>query len=319
LNTVYGAIFGKFLDPHDESFQEFQKLIKIFFDYLLYLILIGNMFNSNKFMMRLFASRGVNARLKTETIVKQWMINNKNEKKSNDDNTKETVLTRMLEYQSQNYDVVDDDLIISDFTAMMLAASDTTQSHLEQSIVHLCLYPEIQEVVYNELNGVFDKHEEFSLKKVQHCHKFRAFVQEIIRLSQLVVLTLTRYLYQDVTINLKESCGIDKEYFVPKHTTIFANIYAINQERPEFNIAHFLNDKGEFEANEDLFLTFGTGKRECIGRHLAIKEIYLILGILIRKYKFQCPNNDMEAFEKTMCQHYGPMDAYKTPVEVVRR
>jgi len=115
LNTVYGAIFGKFLDPHDESFQEFQKLIKIFFDYLLYLILIGNMFNSNKFMMRLFASRGVNARLKTETIVKQWMINNKNEKKSNDDNTKETVLTRMLEYQSQNYDVVDDDLIISDF------------------------------------------------------------------------------------------------------------------------------------------------------------------------------------------------------------
>jgi len=126
-------------------------------------------------------------------------------------------------------------------------------------------------------------------------------------------------LYQDVTINLKESCGIDKEYFVPKDTTIFANAFAIAQEHPEFNIAHFLNDKGEFEANEDLFLTFGTGKRECIGKHLAIKEIYLVLGILIRKYKFQCPNNDMEAFEKTMCRHYLPIHAYKTPVEVVRR
>jgi len=27
----------------------------------------------------------------------------------------------------------------------------------------------------------------------------------------------------------------------------------------------------------------------------------------------------MEAFEKTMCRNYAPVNAYKTPVEVIRR
>jgi len=253
--------------------------------------------------------------MRINEIIKVWVSNHKSKNKENSETAKAAILTNMLE----KYEDDDIDLMVADLGSILLASADTTQSHLEQSITHLCLYPEFQEVIYNELNDVFEKNEEFSLKKINQCHRLRAFVHEILRLSQLIVMTLPRYLYKDFTINLKKSCDIDKEYLIPKHTTIYANVVGIAQRMKDFNIAHFLDDKGHFEQNADSYLTFGYGKRECIGKNLAIKELYLILGMLIRKYKFQCPNNDAEKFEKTMCKHYMNINAYKTPVDVIRR
>ena len=37
---------------------------------------------------------------------------------------------------------------------------------------------------------------------------------------------------------------------------------------------------------------FGVGKRDCIGKSLALKAMYAIFGLMIPKYKFNAPNDD---------------------------
>ena len=42
----------------------------------------------------------------------------------------------------------------------------------------------------------------------------------------------------------------------------------------------------------DSFTAFGAGMRYCVGRQVAMKELYLILGYLILHYQFRPQNND---------------------------
>jgi len=275
------------------------------------------MFNGNSLLLGLFGGEGLKARKNLNVVIKKWVNDYKNKKQNNNDTKDEkiAIIDKMLEHSDKE----DEEMLVGDLASVLLASADSTQSHLEQSITHLCLYPEVQEVVYNELNQVFGKNEEFSLKKINECHKFRAFIHEVVRLTQFIITTVPRYLNKDVVINLKNSCKVDKEYFIPKHTTVFGNVAGLVNQQPQLDIAHFLDDKGQFQQNSDLILTFGYGKRECIGKNLAMKELYFIIGMLIRRYRFQAPNNDIVAFEKTMCKDYARFDAYKTPIEVLRR
>jgi len=154
--------------------------------------------------------------------------------------------------------------------------------------------------------------------KLSKLHKYRAFIHEILRLSEFVATSLRRYIYEDIEVKIN-----DKEsYIVPKHTTIIGNFGCMARNKDDkFNILKWIdNETGNFNNNNDenLVTTFGFGKRDCVGKTLAIKELYLIIGMLIMKYKFQAPNKDIESFDKVRCRNY--LVSHKTtPVQVVKR
>ena len=50
-------------------------------------------------------------------------------------------------------------------------------------------------------------------------------------------------------------------------------------------------NESKFRTNES-FVGFGTGKRDCVGQQIAIRQIYLTMAHLILKYQFGAQNGD---------------------------
>ena len=61
----------------------------------------------------------------------------------------------------------------------------------------------------------------------------------------------------------------------------------------EFNPSRWIDDKGNFKTEDrEKIITFGTGKRVCLGKALARMEVFLFLVKLIRKYTLGVPEGD---------------------------
>jgi len=61
-----------------------------------------------------------------------------------------------------------------------------------------------------------------------------------------------------------------------------------NNEKINMNEIHldfWLDKDGNFQRNVN-FLIFGYGRRDCIGKDIAMKQIIIILSVLFLKYKF---------------------------------
>jgi len=60
----------------------------------------------------------------------------------------------------------------------------------------------------------------------------------------------------------------------------------------EMCLENWINkDTKKFEMNESFF-TFGTGRRDCVGKTLAIKELYIIMAYLFLNYRFTFKNKE---------------------------
>ena len=74
----------------------------------------------------------------------------------------------------------------------------------------------------------------------------------------------------------------------------------LKKKNNDFHLEYWLDDNNKFKMNEN-FITFGVGKRDCVGRSLAMKSIYSVFGLLITKYKFKTKYNnpnDMDIKQK---------------------
>ncbi|XP_077561093.1 cytochrome P450 2C28-like [Haemaphysalis longicornis] len=82
------------------------------------------------------------------------------------------------------------------------------------------------------------------------------------------------------------------EYFIPKGTTIFPNIWAVHhdpklwKEPHKFDPSRFLNDDGTLvHPKPEYLMPFSIGKRMCPGEILAVVEIFLYITCLLQKYR----------------------------------
>lgn len=97
--------------------------------------------------------------------------------------------------------------------------------------------------------------------------------------------------------------------FVPPFTAVGMTPYVISRNRDiwgadadEFRPERWLQAKGEndaayqerlrsFNAND---LTFGAGSRICLGRHLALVEVYKIVATLVSRYEMELEDPNRE-------------------------
>merc|ERR1712154_408046 len=95
-----------------------------------------------------------------------------------------------------------------------------------------------------------------------------------------------------------------KKYCLPKGTDIHYNVECINYgylgnenwknkenglSPQEICLENWLKEgSGQFYQNPS-FITFGHGKRDCIGKQLALKEMRVILGYFLLNYTFALP------------------------------
>ena len=60
------------------------------------------------------------------------------------------------------------------------------------------------------------------------------------------------------------------------------------------HLEFWIDENGKFKTHKSLFV-FSFGKRECVGKQVAIKNLYVILSALMMRYKFSV--NDPKSFE----------------------
>ena len=169
------------------------------------------------------------------------------------------------------------------------AGTHTTATTLTFSIIQLIHKPKLQEELYEQIQKCLGDRINPEMADMKHMPMVEAFIQEILRMYPIVPL-IFHATYRD--------CNL-REFVIPKNTMILINAYRINYEEKtfpypkEFQPTRWIDDDGNFKALEkDSIITFGTGRRSCLGKSLARMEIFLFLVKLIRKYKIGIPEGN---------------------------
>ena len=175
---------------------------------------------------------------------------------------------------------------------------------MEQGILYLAQCGiEFQNELLAELNQFNFKNDDTSYSSIlknrfSNLPLMSSFIYELLRMHGFVRQTFGR----DMT---DKSVKIGN-YILPKGTIFVANLAAMNhnndywtnlnnnQTNPfVFNPKRFINSTGrdnKFSLKNEMAI-FGYGRRDCPGKELAMRELYLLFSILIKRYQFHIPSN----------------------------
>ncbi len=153
--------------------------------------------------------------------------------------------------------------VFSDIESLFNTGFHTTSGSIETALYSLCLYPDAQQKVYQELKRYNDDNDNngvFKLKDINKLHSLRAFIHETMRFHPVMSFTLPR------TVKSQMKIG---NYNIPKNSKLIADTKHIQRNKMywkypnNFCIDKFLGDDGKFKAN-GAFCEFGFGRRNCV-------------------------------------------------------
>ncbi|RYP43079.1 hypothetical protein DL770_011873 [Monosporascus sp. CRB-9-2] len=177
----------------------------------------------------------------------------------------------------------------------VIAGSDSVGTIMRTTMFNLLLYPHTLQKLYEELVAADVSRPFPRYSEVRNLQYLDACVQEAIRLHPPFALPFERVVPKGgVTI---------LGHRIPEGTDIGGNPYVVNRHRGTFGgDAEFWRPERWLEKNEmhkrkleQSVLTFGAGRRVCIGRHIGILEIKKIIPFLVLTYDIRIV--DPERFE----------------------
>ena len=119
-----------------------------------------------------------------------------------------------------------------------------------------------------------------------------AVIQEVLRFACIAPLAIDHFAQADIHLG-------KNKYFIPKGTVILPNLHRITRNaqmfpNPEkFMPERFLNQDGKY-VKHDHNIPFGIGKRDCLGKSLALTEFFLFFANLMQRYNFKAVNEDLK-------------------------
>lgn len=126
-------------------------------------------------------------------------------------------------------------------------------------------------------------------------------IKETLRLHPVLPLLLPR--------ECQEACNVIG-YDVPKYTTVFINVWAINRDPKYWDMAEmfkperFDNSMIDFKGTDFEFVPFGAGRRICPGIAFAQSNMELVLATLLYHFDWELPSG-MSPEELDMTEDMG--------------
>ncbi|XP_053164650.1 cytochrome P450 2J2-like isoform X2 [Hemicordylus capensis] len=173
---------------------------------------------------------------------------------------------------------------------LFAAGTDTTATSLQWALLLITTYPDVQDKVQKEIEGVFGSSCLIFYQDRKKLPYTNAVIHEVLRSKYALLYGVARTTVKDVDI---------LGFHIPKGTDVVPDMRSVlldpeQWEKPEeFNPNHFLTEDGQFVTREE-FLPFGTGARACIGEQLARIELFIFLTSLLRAFTFQLPEGVKE-------------------------
>ncbi|NXK18523.1 CP1A4 protein, partial [Arenaria interpres] len=175
--------------------------------------------------------------------------------------------------------------IISIVNDLFGAGFDTVTTALSWCLMYVALYPHIQKKIQEELDKTIGQERRPRLSDRGTLPYTEAFILETFRHSSFLPFTIPHSTTKATALN---------GYYIPKDTCVFINQWQVNHDEKlwkdpsTFNPERFLNAAGtEISRTEsDKVLTFGLGKRRCIGESIGRWEVFLFLTTMLQQLEF---------------------------------
>jgi len=346
MNIVFSAIFGVELRMNDAFIQRYIAQTAVFLDSLTFVLHMSMLINfklPDKLMWGVLSNHRKNAH-EHDVILSQWM--NASGFFEVDTSPEHYVLKRLKYDDTQHNKHGDEDeevfldflikefeagkisieQIISDIQAVLAGSIDTTRNGTEYGFVLLAKYPAIQQRIYEEVKRLYGDSDDgdavFDFEHIHQLHLLRAFVHEMMRISNVVPLGLPH--------RCQEDCEY-KGYVIRKGSLVHINSYFVHKwndwgaadggisgravhdkECDEIHLEYWLDEQQKFQMNRNFF-AFGAGRRDCAGRAVAVKAAYAIFGSLLLRYKFVA-DGDPDAIKIT--QEWGTVQVMSPPIGI---
>ncbi|THU90807.1 cytochrome P450 [Dendrothele bispora CBS 962.96] len=188
----------------------------------------------------------------------------------------------------------------------ILASSDTTSSQIGTFILAMALYPDVQRKAQRELDQVIGTNRLPSFEDRPSLPYIEAVYHEVMRWIPVIPFGLPH--------NTTEPDVYDG-YYIPKGTSLFANIWAMNHDEnvyedpDKFIPERHLGPNGTaVTGGINSILTYGFGRRVCVGRHVADATVWMTIACLLTVYDiFQTKDRDGKEIELDVndCYHFG--------------
>ncbi|KAL9602711.1 MAG: hypothetical protein Q9219_001701 [cf. Caloplaca sp. 3 TL-2023] len=225
---------------------------------------------------------------------KQEILSNEEHKSGTTADQKKDFLTRFIEIQRTNPDIPKWAPTAWTFSNV-IAGSDSTGSVMRTIMLNLLSYPCTLEKLYQEIRSAelsrpFPKYSE-----VRDLSYLDACVQEGLRMHPPFALPFERVVPEGgVTV---------MGHYLPAGTVVGGNPYVVNRDKATFGEdAEFWRperwlgiDDAQRKKLDQGVLTFGAGRRICLGKHIALLEIKKLFPVLLLYYDIHIV--DRERFE----------------------
>ncbi|KAJ6526403.1 cytochrome P450 [Mycena capillaripes] len=162
--------------------------------------------------------------------------------------------------------------------ALYAAGADTTSAVLGWFLFALLSFPEVQKRAQTELDAVVGRSRMPTFADYNSLPYIRALIKETLRWAPVGPIGLPHRLMEDDYYD---------GHLIPKGSIVIANVWAMNRD-PEvyghnanlFEPTRHLDDEGRPtvvipETKDEGHNTFGFGRRNCVGRHVANDSLFI--------------------------------------------
>jgi len=174
--------------------------------------------------------------------------------------------------------------MMSSIIDLFFAGTETTSSTLLWAFFLLCIHPDVQEKMRQEMVDIVGTRK-VELEDRHSLPYTEAVISEVHRWVSLVAFGLAHVALEDVEVD-----GI----LIPKGTLFQAHVFGVHHDPhhwnnpKEFNPERFLDQEGKYHSDPHL-IPFLIGKRFCLGQALAQNELFMFITLLLQEFTFRFP------------------------------
>ncbi|KAG7451645.1 cytochrome P450 [Guyanagaster necrorhizus] len=166
---------------------------------------------------------------------------------------------------------------------MYAAGAESSSAAMSWWMLAMVLYPDVQKRAQAELDMVVGRDRLPTFADYEYLPYVRAMVKETLR-WRAVFPGLPRRSTEDDVYN---------GYFIPAGSILIANVWHINRnpenyglDAEHFNPSRHLDETGQLASGlsgtkEENHVSFGFGRRICVGRHIANDTLFAVIATLL--------------------------------------
>jgi cytochrome P450 len=191
-----------------------------------------------------------------------------------------------------------DEALRSNLKVFLAGALEATTSYASWAIAHLARDPVAQEKVHAEVQDI----EIYTPENLEGACYLCRVLDETLRLTPSLY-----FLPRRATVDTWVETAAGRKLFIPQGTHILLDVWHANRHEEFWGVAasgypaeQFAPDRWEHlsakgKASKDvLHFGFGHGPRVCPGKHLGQLEVGLVVGALVKMFRFTAPNATYE-------------------------